>query len=103
MAVLEAHGAHQNLVDELLEEVATYNPEVDRELLTRAFRFAAAAHEGQQRRSGEAFIHHPWGVAKICAQLRSCTTSSRTRAPSSTRCAPSSATRSRGSSMASRS
>src|ERR671931_282566 len=70
MAVIEAHGAHQNLVDELLEEVAGYNPEVDRELLTRAFRFAAAAHEGQQRRSGEAFIHHPWGVAKICAQLR---------------------------------
>jgi GTP diphosphokinase / guanosine-3',5'-bis(diphosphate) 3'-diphosphatase len=70
MAVLEAHGAHQNLVDELLEEVAAYNPEVDRDLLTRAFRFAATAHEGQQRRSGEAFIHHPWGVAKICAQLR---------------------------------
>ena len=35
MAVLEAHGAHQNLVDELLEEVAAYNPEVDRELLAR--------------------------------------------------------------------
>src|ERR671937_178465 len=70
MAVLEAHGAHQNLVDELLEEVATYNPEVDRDLLARAFRFAARAHEGQQRRSGEAFIHHPWGAAKICAQLR---------------------------------
>src|SRR5213083_297138 len=32
MAVLEAHGAHQNLVDELLEEVAADNPEVDREL-----------------------------------------------------------------------
>src|SRR2546421_6210470 len=70
MAVLEAHGAHQNLVDELLEEVAAYNPEVDRELLTRAFLFAATGPEGQQRRSGEAFIHHPWGVAKICAQLR---------------------------------
>src|SRR5919206_407774 len=70
MAVLEAHEAHQNLVDELLEEVAAYNPEVDRDLLTRAFRFAARAHEGQQRRSGEAFIHHPWGAAKICAQLR---------------------------------
>src|SRR5947207_1047240 len=69
MAVLEAHEAHQNLVDELLEEVAAYNPEVDRDLLTRAFLFAARAHEGQQRRSGEAFIHHPWGVAKICAQL----------------------------------
>src|SRR5881398_1584028 len=70
MAVLEAHGAHQNLVDELLEEVAAYNPEVDRDLLTRAFRFAATAHEGQQRRSGEAFIHHPWGAAKILAELR---------------------------------
>ena len=33
-------------------------------------RFAAAAHEGQQRRSGEDFIHHPWGAAKICAELR---------------------------------
>src|ERR671925_1477908 len=69
MAVLEAHGAHQNLVDELLEEVAAYNPEVDRDLLARAFRFAASAHEGQQRRSGEDFIHHPWGAAKICAEL----------------------------------
>ena len=69
MTVLEAHEAHQNLVDELLDGVAAYNPAVDRELLTRAFRFAAAAHEGQQRRSGEAFIHHPWGVAKICTSL----------------------------------
>jgi guanosine-3',5'-bis(diphosphate) 3'-pyrophosphohydrolase len=70
MAVVEAHEAHQNLVDELLDEVAAYNPAVDRELLTRAFRFAATAHEGQQRRSGEEFIRHPWGVAKICAGLR---------------------------------
>src|SRR5919197_5388187 len=70
MAVLEAHEAHQNLVDELLEEVAAYNPEVDKDLLTRAFRFAAQAHEGQQRRSGEDFIQHPWSVAKICAELR---------------------------------
>src|SRR5213079_2559377 len=32
--------------------------------------FAAARHEGQQRRSGEDFINHPVGVAKICAELR---------------------------------
>src|ERR687883_161204 len=70
MAVLEAHEAHRNLVDELLEEVASYNPEVDRELIARAFRYAANAHEGQTRRSGEPFIMHPVGVAKICAQLR---------------------------------
>src|SRR5437773_761535 len=70
MAVLEAHEKHQELIDELIAAVAAYNPEVDRDLIRRAFRLAATAHEGQQRRSGEAFIHHPWGVAKICAQLR---------------------------------
>src|SRR5213596_2154712 len=70
MAVVELHERHQELIDELLADVAAYNPEVDRELITRAFRFAARAHEGQQRRSGEDFVLHPWGAAKICAQLR---------------------------------
>jgi GTP pyrophosphokinase len=70
MAVVETQERHQELIDELLADVAAYNPEVDRELITRAFRFAARAHEGQQRRSGEDFVLHPWGAAKICAQLR---------------------------------
>ena len=70
MAVVAAPERHQNLVDELLDAVAAYNPAVDRDLLTRAFRFAARAHEGQQRRSGEEFVHHPFGVARICAELR---------------------------------
>src|SRR5919206_1967202 len=70
MAVLETHEQHQELIDELIADVSAYNPDVDRDLLTRAFLFAAEAHEGQQRRSGEEFIHHPWGVARICAELR---------------------------------
>jgi guanosine-3',5'-bis(diphosphate) 3'-pyrophosphohydrolase len=70
MTVLESAERHQELIDELIETVATYNKDVDRDLLTRAFRFAAAAHAGQQRRSGEEFIKHPWGAAKICAELR---------------------------------
>ncbi|HEY1367758.1 MAG TPA: RelA/SpoT family protein, partial [Gaiellaceae bacterium] len=69
MAIAEVSEKHQDLVAELLAEVSRHNPAVDRELLTRAFRFAAAAHEGQQRRSGEDFIHHPFGVALICAEL----------------------------------
>ena len=69
MAVLEASERHQGLVDELISEVAAYNPEVDRDLIARAFSFAAEAHDGQYRRSGEDFIHHPWAVAKICAEL----------------------------------
>ncbi|MBV8396980.1 MAG: bifunctional (p)ppGpp synthetase/guanosine-3',5'-bis(diphosphate) 3'-pyrophosphohydrolase [Actinobacteria bacterium] len=67
MAVLERHN---DLVDELIAEVEAYKPDADRELLTRAFEFAARAHEGQRRRSGQEFIHHPWGAAKILAGLR---------------------------------
>ena len=67
MAVLERH---QDLVDELLAELEAYKPDVDRDLLIRAFEFAAQAHDGQLRRSGQEFIHHPWGAAKILAGLR---------------------------------
>src|SRR5437868_4242557 len=48
MAVVETQERHQELIDELLSDVAVYNPDVDRELITRAFRFAARAHEEQQ-------------------------------------------------------
>ncbi len=67
MPVIERH---QDLVDELIAEVEAYKPDADRELLTRAFRFAATAHDGQLRRSGQEFIHHPWGVAKILTGLQ---------------------------------
>ena len=70
MAVLEVSERHQELIDELIETVEGYKPDLDRDLLTRAFSFAAKAHEGQQRRSGEEFINHPFGVAKILAELR---------------------------------
>ncbi|MDQ3668958.1 MAG: bifunctional (p)ppGpp synthetase/guanosine-3',5'-bis(diphosphate) 3'-pyrophosphohydrolase [Actinomycetota bacterium] len=61
---------HRDLLDRLLNEVAAYNPDTDRELIERAFAFASKAHEGQQRRSGEDFIHHPLGVARILAELK---------------------------------
>src|SRR4029450_10288936 len=70
MAVLEAPGRHQDLIDELIAEVAEYNAAVDRELLTRAFRCAAKAQGGQQRGSGKEFTHHPSSVARIGAELR---------------------------------
>jgi GTP diphosphokinase / guanosine-3',5'-bis(diphosphate) 3'-diphosphatase len=69
MAVVESSERHQDLVDELVRDVEAYIQDADRDLLTRAFRFSARAHEGQQRRSGEEFIEHPFGVAKICAEL----------------------------------
>jgi GTP diphosphokinase / guanosine-3',5'-bis(diphosphate) 3'-diphosphatase len=69
MATLETGETHQRLLDELLAEISRAGGAVDQELVTRAFRFAAAAHEGQQRRSGSPFIEHPVGVARICAEL----------------------------------
>src|SRR3989440_2415547 len=67
MAVLERH---QDLVDELIAEVEAYKPDVDRELVARAFDFAATAHAGQTCQSGQEFIYHPWGAAKILAGLQ---------------------------------
>jgi guanosine-3',5'-bis(diphosphate) 3'-pyrophosphohydrolase len=67
VAVLERH---QDLVSELIADVEAYKPDVDRELLARAFDFAAQAHAAQVRRSGQEFIYHPWGAAKILASLQ---------------------------------
>lgn len=36
----------------------------------RAYLFGAEAHEGQKRKSGEAYIFHPLTVARILVELR---------------------------------
>jgi GTP diphosphokinase / guanosine-3',5'-bis(diphosphate) 3'-diphosphatase len=44
--------------------------EIDRADVERAFLFACEHHADQRRKSGEDFIVHPVGVAKICAGMR---------------------------------
>ncbi len=44
--------------------------EIDRGKVEAAFVFACEHHADQRRLSGEDFIHHPVGVAKICAGMR---------------------------------
>src|SRR3989449_4523991 len=68
MAAVQS-AEHQDLVDQLIADVGAYKPDVDRPLLERAFVSAARAHDGQQRRSGEPFIEHPFAVARILAEL----------------------------------
>ena len=54
-----------------LEELTQgYMSADERSMLTRAYRFASAAHEGQKRKSGEPFIVHPIEVGVILADLR---------------------------------
>jgi GTP pyrophosphokinase len=43
---------------------------IDRERVEEAFVYACAHHADQRRKSGEEFISHPVGVAKICAGMR---------------------------------
>jgi GTP diphosphokinase / guanosine-3',5'-bis(diphosphate) 3'-diphosphatase len=55
------------IVEEHADEVAEA---VDRDRVVQAFVFACEHHADQRRQSGEDFIVHPVGVAKICAGMR---------------------------------
>ena len=55
------------VVEEHAEEAAEA---IDRRLVERAFVFSCERHADQRRASGEDFIIHPIGVAKICAGMR---------------------------------
>ncbi|MDR1607381.1 MAG: bifunctional (p)ppGpp synthetase/guanosine-3',5'-bis(diphosphate) 3'-pyrophosphohydrolase [Deltaproteobacteria bacterium] len=54
------------IVDSLLEQ----NPDADDELVNRAYVFAATAHQGMTRRSGEPYLIHPLAVAWILTDMR---------------------------------
>jgi GTP pyrophosphokinase len=56
-------------VDELIAEVEAHHPDVDKEAVRRAYAFAEGRHRAQVRNSGEPFITHPLGCARICAGL----------------------------------
>ncbi|MEQ9261266.1 MAG: bifunctional (p)ppGpp synthetase/guanosine-3',5'-bis(diphosphate) 3'-pyrophosphohydrolase [Roseovarius sp.] len=55
---------------DLIELVRTYNPRTDEKLITAAFEFGQAMHEGQFRHSGEPYFTHPAAVAAILAEQR---------------------------------
>lgn len=57
-------------IDELIRQVHGFSPEADEALLRRAYDFSAKAHQGQTRRSGEPYLHHPLAVAGILAFLK---------------------------------
>ncbi|MEA2291775.1 MAG: diphosphokinase / guanosine-3,5-bis(diphosphate) 3-diphosphatase [Solirubrobacteraceae bacterium] len=55
------------IVSEHADEVAQ---PIDRDRVLQAFTFSCEHHADQRRQSGEEFIVHPVGVAKICAGMR---------------------------------
>ncbi|MSP62064.1 MAG: bifunctional (p)ppGpp synthetase/guanosine-3',5'-bis(diphosphate) 3'-pyrophosphohydrolase [Myxococcales bacterium] len=60
----------QTRLDDLIAKVESYHPAADLELVRRCYTFAAKAHDGQVRRSGDPYVIHPLGVAAIIADLK---------------------------------
>src|SRR3970282_222218 len=54
----------------LLATLETYLPPEDLSGVVAAYEYSAKLHDGQQRRSGAAYITHPVAVAEILAGLR---------------------------------
>jgi len=54
----------------LIEEIPKYQPGADLDVLTRAYRFSEASHQGQQRASGEPYLSHPLAVAHLLVDFK---------------------------------
>jgi len=59
----------EGLYEELIASIRKYHPSTDISLIEKAYKTAYQAHEGQVRKSGEAYIIHPLCVAIILAEL----------------------------------
>ena len=57
-------------IQEILDTIIGYNPQADLAPIQKAYVYAAAAHAGQTRLSGEPYLFHPLEVAYTLAQLR---------------------------------
>src|ERR1700760_4001661 len=55
---------------DLEEKVHAYHSAADTSLIRKAYEYAAKAHEGQLRKSGEPYVVHPLGVAGTIAELK---------------------------------
>jgi len=55
--------------DELQKLLAESGKHYDLEMIEKAYRLADASHEGQFRKTGEAYIEHPIAVAGILVEL----------------------------------
>jgi guanosine-3',5'-bis(diphosphate) 3'-pyrophosphohydrolase len=56
--------------DDILETVSSLYSEKDITVLKKAYVFAARAHKGQIRRSGEPYLSHPLEVARMLSEMK---------------------------------
>src|SRR3954454_10702090 len=73
-ATIELNEFERGLLGDLFAVVEEHAgdavAQIDRAKVEHAFEFACERHADQRRQTGEDFIVHPVGVAKICAEMR---------------------------------
>lgn len=57
-------------VEDLIALVRNYNPRCNADLIRRAYAYGMKMHDGQMRKSGEAYFTHPVAVAAILTEQR---------------------------------
>ena len=57
-------------LNDILSKVQGYHPAANIDLIQKSYEFAAKAHDGQLRRSGDPYVVHPLGVAATIADLK---------------------------------
>ncbi len=57
-------------IQDILSKIQAYRSDADVDLIQKAYVFAAQAHDGQVRRSGEPYVLHPLAVAELVAELQ---------------------------------
>ncbi|WP_461812300.1 RelA/SpoT family protein [Faecalimonas sp.] len=65
----EDYQDSDKLYHALIARIRKYHPSTDISLIEKAYKIAKEAHEGQKRKSGEAYIIHPTWVGLILADL----------------------------------
>jgi len=64
------YGDQPVRIEGILEALQHNHPGVDTTLVQRAYIFAASAHQGMTRRSGEPYLNHPLAVAGILCDMK---------------------------------
>jgi GTP pyrophosphokinase len=57
-------------INTIIDQLLSYSPQADIDLIQKAYVFSAKVHEGQVRLSGEAYLSHPLEVAWLLTQMK---------------------------------
>lgn len=57
-------------ITDIIDKLGEYDPDVDTDIIDRAYIYSARVHEGQVRLSGEPYLSHPLEVAGILAEMK---------------------------------